>query len=259
MPKQKKQSLLWRATKASFIGLAKATGFVAKSTYRALKKQSNPIYSKQPEIEQLQIVKKITGDYELTNSRLNEDSVIALVFGKRGSGKTSLGFRLLENIHCKTHRKCYVLGVEEQLLPKWIKSISSMEEVPNNSIILVDEGAIAFGSRDSMASKNKELSSLLAIARHKNLSVIFITQNTGMIDKNILKLADILLIKEGSLLQLEMERNEIKKFYEKAKSAFESLDSDRRKYAYVLDGDFEGVISHSLPSFWSMNLSKNQK
>lgn len=44
-----------------------------------------------------------------------------------------------------------------------------------------------------------------------------------MIDKNVLKLADMLFIKEGSLLQLEMERPEIKKFYEKAKNYFDKL------------------------------------
>ncbi len=261
MPKKKKQSLLWRATKGTARGIGRATAFLAKSAYKGIKKQKvkmNPVYKKPPKPEQLEIVKKISGDYDLTNQRFNEDSIIALVFGKRGSGKSALGFRLLENIHCQTKRPCYVLGVSETLLPKWIKSTESINDVQNNSIVLVDEGAIAFGSRSSMTSKNKELAGLLAIARHKNLSIIFITQNTGMLDKNILKLADILLIKEGSLLQLEMERKEIKKFYEKAKEAISDLKGEKRSYAYVLDNDFEGVISHSLPSFWSTNLSKNR-
>lgn len=261
MPK-KKQSLLWRATKASFRGLGKAAAFLAKKSYNTIKKQKaklNPVYKKPPKAEQLEIIKSISGDYKITNDRLHKDSVIALVFGKRGSGKSSLGFRLLENIHSRTQRKCYVLGINQEIMPKWINSISSMDEVPNNSLVLVDEGAVAFGSRNSMSSKNKELSKILAIARHKNLSIIFITQNTGMLDKNILKLADILLIKEGSLLQLEMERSEIKKFYEKARNAFGDLKGEKRKYAYVLDNDFEGVISHSLPSFWSENISKNRQ
>lgn len=225
------------------------------------KKRSNaksPIYSKKAEFNPFDIVKTISGDYNSTHERMLSDSLITLVFGKRGSGKSALGFKILENIHSSAGRKCAVLGVSESIMPSWIDSIEDVEKAENGSVVLVDEGAVAFGSRESMRSGNKELGKLLAIARHKNLSIIFITQNTGMIDKNVLKLADILMIKEGSLLQLEMERPEMKKFYEKATSAFAGLEGEKKKYVYVIDSDFEGVISHSLPSFWSDSISKNQ-
>ena len=261
MAKKKKPSLLWRATKASFRGIGRAFAFLGKSAYKGIKNQKlkqNPTYKKQPEVEQFKIIDTVAGDYGPVEQKLLNDSIIALIFGKRGSGKSALGFRILENIHGKTKRNCYVLGIGQTVMPHWIKTIENIKDVSNGSIILVDEGAIAFGSRESMSSKNRALSQILAIARHKNLTVLFITQNTGMIDKNILKLADMLLIKEGSLLQLEMERAEIKKFYEKAKKSFSNLEGERRQYAYLLDSDFEGVISHSLPSFWSTSLSKNR-
>ena len=142
-------------------------------------------------------------------------------------------------------------------MPKCISSIDDVQTAPNGSIILVDEGAISFGARNSMKVKNKELTSLLAIARHKSLTLIFITQNTGLIDRNVLKLADTLFIKEGSLLQLQMERPEIKKFYEKAKKHFDKLEN-KEKFSYILDSDFEGIVEHTLPSFWSDSLSKNR-
>jgi hypothetical protein len=197
------------------------------------------------------------GEFDDFSNRLDNDSLIVLVFGKRGSGKSSLGFRLLENIYGKTKRYCFALGIEKKLLPKWINPIDDVEIAPNGSVILVDEGAIAFSSRDSMKFKNKELGKLLAIARHKDLTIIFVTQNTGLIDRNVLKLADTLFIKEGSLLQLEMERTEIKKFYEKSKKQLDKF-KDKKKYSYVIDSDFEGLVEHSLPSFWSESLSKNK-
>ena len=164
----------------------------------------------------------------------------------------------MENIKAKTNRNCYTLGINEKLLPNWIETISNVEEASQNSIIVVDEGAVSFSSRSSMTEANRELSKLMAIARHKNLTLIFITQNTGMIDKNVLKLADSLMIKEGSLLQLEMERLEIKKFYMKAKEYIEKAKDDKIKYFYLIDSDFEGLLKHSLPSFWSNELSKNK-
>jgi hypothetical protein len=200
---------------------------------------------------------RLQGNFDSFHERLNNDSLIILIFGKRGSGKSALGFKILENIYAESKRRCYVLGVKSNYLPKWIESINSIEQSKKGSVILVDEGAVAFSSRDSMKFKNKELTKLLAVARHKDLSIIFITQNTGLIDKNVIKLSDTLFIKEGSLLQLEMERPEIKKFYEKSKKYFDKF-KDKKKYCYALDSDFEGMIEYSLPSFWTESLSKNK-
>ena len=136
--------------------------------------------------------------------------------------------------------------------------MDDVEKVPEGGIILIDEGAVSFGSRDSMSSKNRELSKLMAVARHKNLTLIFVTQNTGLIDRNILALTDALFIKEGSLLQMEMERHEVKKFYEKSNDYLKKVSGNKKKYVYLIDGDFEGVLTYKLPGFWTDNLSKNK-
>ena len=267
--KKKKQSLTWRATKWSVKSLAKLIYLPIKGSYKLIKgsvKESSkqrkleksPAYSVPASLDNFSIMEVIEGDYDIAEKRIFDDSLIFLIFGKRGSGKSSLGFRLLENIHSQTKRRCYALGIEQKLMPKWISPTENIESVPNGSVILIDEGAVSFGARDSMSAKNKELSKLLAIARHKNLSLIFVTQNTGLIDKNILALADTLFVKEGSLLQMEMERPEIKKFYEKANESLKKIKGDRKSYVYLIDSDFEGSLSYSLPSFWSNNLSKNK-
>ncbi len=266
MPKKsKEQSLLWKATKATFKGIGRGTAAVFKYTSKKIKEseekrelEKNPTYKAQPIFGELKVLKKITGDFSSTEADIYNLSVIALIFGKRGSGKSALGFRILENIWNKTKRRCYVLGMESTILPSWIGKVTNVNELKNDSVVLVDEGAVSYSSRESMSSKNKELSKLMAIARHKDLTLIFVTQNTGMIDKNILKLADILLIKEGSLLQLEMERPEIKKFYEKTEKAFKNIKTNRKSLTYIIDSSFEGVISFEPPSFWTANISKNR-
>jgi hypothetical protein len=235
-------------------GLKNISGKIGKaSENRKIRKYGAP-----PEFKELRVMKEVVGDYGSMKDRLHNDSVIALIFGKRGSGKSALGFRILENIHSMTKRKCFVLGVRQGFLPNWIRSVDDVEKVENDGVILVDEGAISFGARESMRAKNKELANLMAVARHKNLTLIFVTQNTSMLDRNIMKLSDMLFIKEGSLLQLEMERPEIKKFYGKAKDSFEDAKGDKRSLAYTIDSDFEGAISYGLPSFWRDDLSKNR-
>ncbi len=205
------------------------------------------------------VPKVIKGEYKKFDEKIMNDSLIVLIFGKRGSGKSSLGFKCLENISSKTGRKCFALGVSPSKLPSWIGSVRNVENAPEGAIVLIDEGAISFGARDSMSAKNKELTKVMAVARHKDLSLIFVTQNTGFIDKNILALTDTLMIKEGSLLQIEMERPEVRKFYEKSEEQLKHMKGNKKKFVYVMDSDFEGIISYNLPSFWSDKLSKNKK
>ena len=80
-----------------------------------------------------------------------------------------------------------------------------------------------------------------------------------MIDKNVLNLCDVILLKEGSLLQEKMERSVMKDLYVTANSALSNIPaSERKPYCYVFDAEFEGLVSASLPSFWSVRVSKNQ-
>ena len=272
MPKKKKQSLSWRAVKALARGTWTAAKFTARQAargatwlsakaqetkkLRALKK--NPTYKSSSQAAVLAVAHTVSGDAVSFEKALMESSRIILIFGKRGSGKSALGFRLMENINGVAQRHCYVLGVAQDVLPQWIMSVDDIHSVKNGGVVLVDEGALAFSARESMKKEHKELGKLMAIARHKDLTLIFITQNTGMIDKNVLQLTDTLLVKEGSLLQMEMERTAVQKFYQKAEKAFEKLQ-EKRKYVYVIDGDFEGVVWFELPSFWSEKVSKSRR
>ena len=74
----------------------------------------------------------------------------------------------------KKRKKVYALGFDKAKLPFSIKKAKDIEDISNNSVVLIDEGAITFGSRDSMKSANKQLGKLMTIARHKNLSLILI-------------------------------------------------------------------------------------
>ncbi|MEK6822944.1 MAG: hypothetical protein AABY13_03865, partial [Nanoarchaeota archaeon] len=83
-----------------------------------------------------------TGDFNEFSKRLANTSIIALIVGKRGSGKSTLGFRIMENIHAQTERPCFVLGVKASVLPSWITQVHSVEQVKNNGVVLVAEGAL---------------------------------------------------------------------------------------------------------------------
>jgi len=243
------------------VGIFKGTKAASKATAKAHKTMQEKREQPKSPAKYIALTVSSTDKGDLSNfeSRLLDESLIMAIAGRRGSGKSVLGFRLLENINAKSGRPCFALGVKQSVLPSWIKSIDNISAVSNKGVVLVDEGAIAFSSRSSMTKKNKQLGELLAIARHKDLTLIFITQNTGMIDKNVLNLCDTILLKEGSLLQEKMERSVMKDLYVTANKNISKIPSAQRKpYCYVFDSEFEGLLQAELPSFWSTKVSKNQ-
>lgn len=207
-------------------------------------------------INPFEIVNKKDGeDFNSLYSKLEGYSLILLITGKRGSGKTSLGMSFLELYH-SFNKKCYGIGFDKSRLPGWLRKAIKIEDVPNGSCVLIDEGAILYSSREPMKDSNKMLGKLMAIARHKNLNLIVISQSTAMLDVNILRLADVLLLKEPSLLQAEFERKALQKIYKKVSPLFKNLE-ERQKYFYVWSDDFQGMLKYNLPEFWNESISKS--
>jgi archaellum biogenesis ATPase FlaH len=202
------------------------------------------------------VIKTEKGDYHNFYNKLLRYSLIILIIGKRGSGKTALGMKFLELFHRETKRRCYAMGFKNAKLPLWLKKVESIEEIPNNSIALIDEGGIVFSSRESMKETNKFLGRIMSIARHKNITLLLVTQNSAMIDLNVLRLADTILLKEPSLLQSSFERKALRDIYNKIIPMFKKIE-EKQEYFYVWDDEFEGFVNYELPYFWSEKIGKS--
>ncbi|MCD6589637.1 hypothetical protein J7K74_00415 [Candidatus Woesearchaeota archaeon] len=198
-------------------------------------------------------VERINGDLDSFRSAIIEKSLIGIILGRRGSGKTALALRIAEALRGK--KKIYAMGISNA--PRWIKIIDNIDKAQPDSLLIVDEGAILLGARASMKELNKKFSNLMAISRHRDLSLLIITQNSAMLEVNTLRLADYLLIKKPSLLQSEMERPQIKRIIGKADKAIP--DEDFPKYCYIISDYYEGLVKTSLPGFWSEKISKSMK
>jgi len=227
-----------------------------KSKVEKVKVKRNAI---KPKHEEFKIIHIIEGDYFKWIDHVSKsDSQIGIILGARGSGKTAFGIKFLENFHSRHKKECFAIGFKEEEMPSWINVVSDIEKIKNNSMVLIDEGGVLFNSRSSMSNANKLLSQLIMVARHKNISIIFISQNSSNLEVNILRQADFLALKPSSLLQKEFERKIIQKIYESTNEHFEKF-KEHKGITHIYSSKFRGFIANPLPSFWKEGISKSFK
>ena len=184
---------------------------------------------------------------------------VALVLGKRGSGKTALGYRLLEMN--RDRAAPYVVGVPaavRKLLPEWIGVMDRLDDVPEASVVLLDEAYIQFHARNAMSREGREIGTMVNLSRQRRQSLIFIVHEARQLDVNAISQADVIAIKELSEISREFERRELKAFTDKARIAFLTVRGDKRLWTWVFSetsGEV-GLVVNALPSFWTPRLSR---
>ncbi len=181
------------------------------------------------------------------------------MLGKRGSGKSALGYRLLELF--RNQAAAYVVGIPptaRKLLPEWIGYADRLEDVPPKAVILLDESYIKYHARDSMSDEGRTVGQLVNLSRQRQQSLIFIVQEARQLDVNAISHADVIAVKELSEISSEFERRELKRFTDKASVAFDGVKGNRQRWTWVYSevaGD-AGLVENELASFWKPALSR---
>jgi len=183
---------------------------------------------------------------------------IVIILGKRGSGKSALGYKLLEYLRYTATPYVVALPSEaRKLLPDWIGMAARLEDIPPKAVVLVDEANISYHARSSMAAKAKAMSQLVNLSRQREQTLVFVSQEARQLDKNIASSANVIILKDLGILQVEFDRREFNKIATEARQAFSTITGDKRKWGYVYspDNNFMGLVESSLPTFWSEKLS----
>jgi len=154
----------------------------------------------------------------------------------------------------------YVVALPQEarkLLPDWIGMAASLEDVPPKAVVLVDEAYISYHARSSMAAEAKAMSQLVNLSRQREQTLVFVSQEARQVDKNITSSANVVILKDLGILQVEFDRRELNKIATEARQTFATITGDKRKWGYMYspDSNFMGLVESSLPTFWSEKLS----
>lgn len=268
MVKKKSKTSAWKILGRILLEIIKIPYYLVKGIIYLTTKTSQAVEKKKiqhkreamkAKVQEILLLKTLEGSFNDWQKKFyTSDSQIGIILGARGTGKTALGIKLLENFYAKKEKTCFAMGFNADELPSWVTVVDDIAKIKNDSFVLVDEGGILFNSRSAMSKPNKILSALMLVARHKNLNIVFISQNSSNLEVNILRQADYLLLKPSALLQKDFERKIIQKIYEKTEKDFKTL-SKEKGLTYIHSETFSGYISNALPSFWKESISKSFK
>ena len=187
------------------------------------------------------------------------DPSVIIILGRRGSGKSGLGFRQLELF--RDRAAPYVVGLPaaaQKYLPEWIGVMDRVEDVPEGSVVLVDEAYLTLHARSSMSADGRGIGAIVNLSRQRRQTLVFVVQEARQLDVNIISQADVIAIKELSEISREFERRELRVFTDKARAAFAGLSGDRRRWTWVYSeaAGNVGLVQNELASFWSSALSR---
>lgn len=217
---------------------------------------------------------KILDDYEMENLEKQKKlfnklvysggGKIVLIDGSRGGGKTGTGTWILDEIHKRISELKFYFITKSQAkipLPNWIIVVNNVDEVPNDSIALIDEGAIQLSSRRSWTDESQETSDKLVALRHKGITMIILVQNILMVDVNVRRLADVRILKYG--IPFGVERRKTGEMISKDLELIRTRLKPKNYTEAYIEIPSDRVFlkfNHPLPEWWDDNtISKSLK
>lgn len=189
-----------------------------------------------------------------------EHPSVAVITGKRGAGKSSLAYHVADEISKRDGTIPVTVGLpkdKENALPDRWMNVESLEAAPHQAVIVVDEAYAKFHARNAM--QNIGMAEVVNQSRHCGRTILFVTQNSGHLDKTGVSEADAIFMKEPGPFHMKFERRGVRDMTETAKKSFDQLpDSmDKRRYTYVFSDDEQGLIETGEADFYGDELAKS--
>lgn len=183
---------------------------------------------------------------------IKNNPLVASLIGRKGGGKSCFAGWMSDAMH---EQGINVVWFEVNTnLPDYITQVTSWEEIPDGSFVVVDEAGVTYNARDALRSENKDVSKLLMVSRHHDLRIMFNYQALSLSDINIWRLSDAWLVKP---LQLMDTANYEDKRTQLLIKYIIQMQPKSKEYATFTNGDDWIRFRHPKPEWWTENISKS--
>ncbi len=213
------------------------------------------------EKEQIKQMKAQELEYKFNNG-FNFKEVLKLgsilIIGARGTGKTALGFRILEEaLKNKITIYIYKHPRAELIKPLGFKILHSFEQLVylNDCVVFVDEPQLVMPRHSN--KNNEALQRLLSIIRQRNITMIFSTNDSRWVNKALesyidgwfVKDIDYSTLKQGSKIKKIIRNNSL------IEPEYKRLTVERFLFSARNLMELNGEYEFRPASFWNEDLS----
>lgn len=169
------------------------------------------------------------------------------------SGKTAFSYEFLDWHKAEKRPEFVYKFPQPELLPGHITNTIDLNKVPKGSVVLIDESSMEFNQFSFNSKPSQALVDMIKVARHNDLSLIFISQNGQMLTRDVRRLVDTYILKTPSYAQLYDEVSIIKRMYQNCFMLFKAEEIPQKAFYIAEIGEFGYA---DLPDYWTEEISK---
>ena len=200
-----------------------------------------------------------------------KDGGVIVITGHRGQGKSALGWWLAQKINKEQKKNIVAVGFPHEarsLFPKrgfgsggirWATGIEEVDSIIKPSVLVCVEASFIANAREAMTKNNQAWLRLINTSRQKEHWLLFITQNSDQLDKQLMMNADFVLMKKPT----EQHRRGCNKMYlPEMNEAINQVShkKDTKKFVFAVDYNYEygkpKLLSAGIPTWWNSKVSK---
>ena len=179
-----------------------------------------------------------------------------VVCGRRGSGKTATAGQLAQGLSRAQGTRLVFLG-----WPPWAADALGGELVPTgelsnltDAVVVIDEAGLRFRA----GRRHQELYEVLALARQRGLSLVWTSQGTSGVPRDVLRMEVALAFKALDPIAAMMDREELTELTAQVQTIQERFPALREQTGMTvcMDGAWAGVSDCGLPLGWTEEVSK---
>lgn len=197
-------------------------------------------------------------------SKIADHPAVYTILGDVREGKTTTAASIIDEFHKEKKLPVYMVAPKKvvDVWPKWFHQVNPAKpKFPQNCIIFVDDAHLYYYAREWRGGSAKFLDFVARQRAHDGRTLVYTTQQSRVLDINLIVMSSAIVFKRPSKLQIESERKQVKEMFKTAKAALKGKD---KKWAYVVadtaeQGEFEGLVKVKKPEWFTDKMSKANK